>query len=988
MLQVERDLPAGMSAVPPSPSDNISVSSARQALPPRKPRRSRFASRPNEELYLPPFRVAELQKVAQSREVSALDRQRLHWESLRKKINGIVNRANKKNAPFFVLKLFNLNIVRGMGLVCRSFMRAQLVSSDFTAVFASIIAAINTRVPEIGELILFRLVAQLKRGMEESDRGACIASIRFIAHLFNQSVVDALLPLEIMNVLMVRPTDDSIELLVMFMNECGSLLQQSEPAMVDDLFQMLRHMIQEGEVSNRIQYLVEGLMTLRRNAFGNAPPIPSELDLVDDDERIIHAVSFTEEHDARNELDNFVFDEAWELAELKYMEFRRDILMEDDDLLFENADTKQGVNHPNSTAANARGGVEDEDEIHMSGVAAAQSIDDTRGSNANAVSNMTEEQLVSFRRKVYLIIMSAASYEECAHKLVGLMRSRQGEEAELCNMILECCAQERTFMRFYGLLGQRFCNLSKKYVECFEEAFALHYATIHQYDSRKIRNLANFYAFLLCSEALPLSVLAVVHLSLEETTSSSRIFLKYLLVEMAQTLTLSDLDARLNRQDVAPFLVGMFPVDNVENIRFAIDMLTSIGLGPLTDGLRERLQQFEMKQNQPNVEPDADDGESSSSLSSSSSSLSSSSSSYSSSSLSPEHHRSADDSDPDVYPAAATDARERRRDYSVKRHGAIAIESGDPENHVNTVMQSGSRGRDLNDPKHGYVRGQPPSRRTSMSHRLDESSREPLTRPPRGRGRGLTMPAWIDREPRRENDAFQHVARESRSISRSLSPRRDSNRAIRFSPRRNISYSRKGGSVSPEHYPLDRQMRGRPEKRRRIDSPGGFSRRSRDRSRDRYLSPERRFSLSPRRLSGIPHRRISLSPPYPARLSIRPRGRPLHREQGGTALARRDSAPRKSRDRSESLSPDKESRRLSGQRSRRSLSRSPSRSCSPASSRSQSSRSVFSTSSRSWSRTPSESPNRESFSPSDRGPRRGRHNSRFSSRRHSETGRQ
>jgi MA3 domain len=63
---------------------------------------------------------------------------------------------------------------------------------------------------------------------------------------------------------------------------------------------------------------------------------------------------------------------------------------------------------------------------------------------------------VALRRTLYLTIMSSAGYEEAGHKLmkVGL---QPGQEPELCRMIVDCCSQERTFLRFYALLAQRFC---------------------------------------------------------------------------------------------------------------------------------------------------------------------------------------------------------------------------------------------------------------------------------------------------------------------------------------------------------------------------------------------------------------------------------------------------------------------------------------------------------------------------------------------------
>ena len=48
--------------------------------------------------------------------------------------------------------------------------------------------------------------------------------------------------------------------------------------------------------------------------------------------------------------------------------------------------------------------------------------------------------------------MNSIGYEECAHKLIKL-NIADGKEYELCNMMLECCMQERTFLRFFGLLA-------------------------------------------------------------------------------------------------------------------------------------------------------------------------------------------------------------------------------------------------------------------------------------------------------------------------------------------------------------------------------------------------------------------------------------------------------------------------------------------------------------------------------------------------------
>ena len=46
--------------------------------------------------------------------------------------------------------------------------------------------------PQIGELILKRVVLQFKKSFRRNNKAACLASVRFVAHLVNQQVVGSL----------------------------------------------------------------------------------------------------------------------------------------------------------------------------------------------------------------------------------------------------------------------------------------------------------------------------------------------------------------------------------------------------------------------------------------------------------------------------------------------------------------------------------------------------------------------------------------------------------------------------------------------------------------------------------------------------------------------------------------------------------------------------------------------------------------------------
>src|SRR5438045_5181642 len=193
---------------------------------------------------------------------------------------------------------------------------------------------------------------------------------------------------------------------------------------------------------------------------------------------------------------------------------------------------------------------------------------------------------------------------------------------ELVNMIIECCSQERTFSRFYGLMAERFSNLNRNWQEFFEQAFENYYTTIHRYETNRLRNIAKFFGYLISSDAIGWQVFSIIHLTEEETTSSSRIFVKILFQDLQEHLGLKKLVERLKDSYLQDSFDGIFPKTNPKDIRFSINYFTSIGLGGVTEEMRS------VVANMPKPAPDAivakeEEDSSSSSLGSSGSSRSS-----------------------------------------------------------------------------------------------------------------------------------------------------------------------------------------------------------------------------------------------------------------------------------------------------------------------------------------------------------------------------
>jgi pre-mRNA-splicing factor CWC22 len=143
-------------------------------------------------------------------------------------------------------------------------------------------------------------------------------------------------------------------------------------------------------------------------------------------------------------------------------------------------------------------------------------------------------------------------------------------------MVIECCSQERSYSKFYGLMSERLAKLNPVWTEGFSTAFRTYYDTIHRYETNKLRNIARLFGHTLASDALPWTVFDVVRMNEEETTSSSRIFLKILLQEMSEVLGLTTLKARFADPSMKPAFSSMFPMDNPKNTRFSINLYVEI----------------------------------------------------------------------------------------------------------------------------------------------------------------------------------------------------------------------------------------------------------------------------------------------------------------------------------------------------------------------------------------------------------------------------
>ncbi|KAF8590498.1 MIF4G-domain-containing protein [Ramaria rubella] len=704
-------------------------------------------------VYMPPARLRALQAAA-SQDKASPEYQRLSWDALRKSITGIVNRVNVGNIKHVVPELFAENLIRGRGLFARSVMKAQAASLPYTPVFAALVSIINTKLPQVGELVLHRLVSQFRKSFKRNDKILCHSTTTFIAHLVNQSLAHEIIALQILVLLLERPTDDSVEIAVGFMREVGAFLAENSPKANASVYERFRVVLNEGTISQRVQFMVEVLMQVRKDKYKDNPILPEGLDLVPEEDQITHQVALEDDLQVQEGLNIFKFDPSYTKNEEKYGEIKAEILGE------------------NESSEGSGSDDDDDNSEDEAPVADKEGIQDETGTN-----------LVNLRRTIYLTIMNSLNFEEAVHKLMKV-NVEEGQEIEMCNMIIECCSQERSYSNFYGLIGERFSKLSRPYTASFEEAFRNYYDTVHRYETNRLRNIARFFGHLLATDSVSWAVLDVVKMNEEDTTSSSRIFVKILCGEMMEEMGLKGLTERFKDPEIRDCCRGLFPLDIPKNTRFAINYFTSIGLGAVTEEMREHLKnapRIIMEQRRALLAE-----ESSSSSDSSDSDLSSSSDSDSD---------SDSDSTPSRSPSPRRSAPRRRRSSTPPR----------------------TRGRDTS--RESYRRRPDRSPPRSPSPSPPRFSRRDRSVSPRDRTRDMNHPPPMRRDPpphrgRQESESPPPRRREDEGRY----PPRDG------PPRGGESYSRRGGDSRDRYRDRSPPRRGGydatpPRRGGRDDSP-------------------------------------------------------------------------------------------------------------------------------------------------------------------------
>ena len=142
-----------------------------------------------------------------------------------------------------------------------------------------------------------------------------------------------MLALEILTLLLENATDDSVEVAVGLLKECGQKLTDVSPRGLTAIFDRLRHVLHEAALDKRVKYMIQVMFQVRKDGFKDNPSVLEELDLVEEEEdQFTHVKSVQDDDlDPEDILNVFTFENEYEGNEEKYQAARKEILGQEGD---------------------------------------------------------------------------------------------------------------------------------------------------------------------------------------------------------------------------------------------------------------------------------------------------------------------------------------------------------------------------------------------------------------------------------------------------------------------------------------------------------------------------------------------------------------------------------------------------------------------------------------------------------------------------------
>lgn len=507
-------------------------------------------------------------------------KQMTRWHAMEAKLEDTLENLNEENFTETWLRLWSINLIWCQDLLVKSLLSYSSQFHLSLDLVGKLTFKLVSYIPELGEVLVKQTILNIIECLNEKRTFEIDQFILLLAELFNLGLVDDVVILQILARLSANDVEN-IHYLIIILKKCGVKLKKTNPTIHDAIYQQLSDTKLEDDLlikeMNELNELrdsnYENVKLTLSNEISNITPISF---VIDDDWKEPNA-----------NLGDFEEREDMDGLELQYEQLKQKVLND--------AMNKNNINEKadNDVQKVDEGGIEKDEEIEGGQQQEKEQTEIVK--DRNIVKDMTNFADVEFKKKIYLLLKSSLSGDEAAHKILKL-RIPDDKKFKIVDVIIRSSIQEPTYSKFYGILGEKLLNSHRTWKPAFEKIFNETYQHLDEFEPAELRIIGKFWGHLLATDYLGFEIFQIIKLNEEESTPPSRILIKFIFQELVADLNVEELKNRLNEEYIQPFLKGMFPHDEADNLRYSINYFTAIGLGVLTDEMRSKLEIIEKEE--------------------------------------------------------------------------------------------------------------------------------------------------------------------------------------------------------------------------------------------------------------------------------------------------------------------------------------------------------------------------------------------------------
>ncbi|CAB4256149.1 similar to Saccharomyces cerevisiae YGR278W CWC22 Spliceosome-associated protein that is required for pre-mRNA splicing [Maudiozyma barnettii] len=493
----------------------------------------------------------------------SIEKQREEWSSIRKHITDVMENLHNRDALETYRRIFDVNIVTGKDILINTILTGKYDPRRL----ALLASSINIDYTEFGQSLIDECVRRFIFYFKNVKYYECFRMMALLSQLYNYDAVHMVVILyalqsmseEIENTKDKGRQEASMSLICRTLMNCGKKLLDSSEKIHNQLVDQLRQLLQDNRyLSSRTIYDIEQVLEVRQKQYTDVP----EQELLEkpfgiEDDWSAHAVLVFIDPDFLSKPPNF-----------KLGEFSATKRHDQD--------------------------VETFNKIHETVERRIMKVEELRNEETETVvvHNMTDSEATDFKKKIYLTLKSSLSGDEAAHKLLK-MRIPDSDKHCVADILERSMIQEATYSKFYGLVTEKLLGAHRIWKNAFLITFRNRLDTLDDLEPNGLRNSGKFWGHLLSTDLLGFEVFNDIKMTEAGSTAQLRIFVKFLFQEIVFEIGINELSARLNEGYIQPYLKGMFPKEDPDDMRYAINYFTAINLGVLTESMRRELQILE-----------------------------------------------------------------------------------------------------------------------------------------------------------------------------------------------------------------------------------------------------------------------------------------------------------------------------------------------------------------------------------------------------------